>query len=138
MFSSYRSVSSAFMRPQASRIRLLVRWRAMLENEQALAWQAMPYRAPVYAMDGTEIGSAESLLGDEEADIFHGIAVKRRSGGAIAEIPAVRIKKITEKGVVTDLDSTDAAALAAYKEERWFHLGWGGLFRKHPQWDKDK
>jgi len=109
----------------------------MFEDEQAVAWRARPYRAKVYAMDGTEIGTAESLLGDEEEDIFHGIAVKRHSGGPTAEIPATRIKKITEKGVATDLDSTDVAALQAYREEHWFHLGWGGLFRKHPKWDRD-
>ncbi|HZQ48711.1 MAG TPA: hypothetical protein VFB69_00185 [Candidatus Dormibacteraeota bacterium] len=108
----------------------------MLEEEPAIAWMAMPYRAPVYGMDGVEIGTAESLLGDEEADIFHGIAIKRRSGGPTAEVPATRIKKITEKGVVTDLDSSDVAALQAYREEHWFHLGWGGLFRKHPKWDE--
>ena len=107
----------------------------MFEEEQALAWTAMPYRSKVFAADGTEIGAAESLLGDEKADIFHGIAIKRPSG--TAEIPATRIKKITEKGIVTDLDSTDVAGLQPYREEQWFHLGWGGLFRKHPQWDKD-
>jgi hypothetical protein len=109
----------------------------MLEDEPAVAWIAMPYRAPVYGADGTEIGTAESLLGDEEADIFHGIALKRVSGGPTAEVPAARIKKITEKGVVTDLDRSDVAGLQAYREEHWFHLGWGGLFRKHPRWDED-
>jgi hypothetical protein len=109
----------------------------MFEDEPAVAWPAMPYRSVVYAADGTEIGTAESLLGDEDADIFHGIAVRRRSGGATAEIPAMRINKITAKGVATDLDASEVAALQPYREERWFHLGWGGLFRKHPQWDRD-
>jgi hypothetical protein len=109
----------------------------MLEDEAAVAWTAMPYRCAVYAADGTEIGTAESLLGDEEEDIFHGIALKRRTGGPTAEIPAARIKKITEKGVVTDLDASDTANLQAYREEQWFHLGWGGLFRKHPKWDRE-
>jgi hypothetical protein len=109
----------------------------MFEEEPAIAWPAMPYRSLVYSADGTEIGTAESLLGDEQADIFHGIAVKRRSGGPTAEIPAVRIKRITAKGVATDLDSSEAAALQPYQEEKWFHLGWGGLFRKHPKWDRD-
>lgn len=97
----------------------------------------MPYRAKVYAADGSEIGTAESLLGDEEADIFHGIAVKRRSGGPTAEIAAARVKKTTEKGVVTDLDPSEVPNLQAYREEHWFHIGWGGLFRKHPKWDPD-
>jgi len=96
----------------------------------------MPYRAPVVAADGSEIGSAESLLGDEEEDIFHGIVVKGKHGGKPLEIPAVRIKKITEKHVVTDLTDTEVAALQPYREEHWFHIGWGGLFRKHPEWDE--
>jgi hypothetical protein len=108
----------------------------MYEDETAVAWKAMPYRAPVVAADGSEIGSAESLLGDEEEDIFHGVAVRSRAGGRMIEIPAVRIKKITEKHVITDLSSDDVTALPAYREERWFHIGWGGLFRKHPEWDK--
>jgi hypothetical protein len=105
----------------------------MFEDEPAIAWKAMPYRATVVAMDGTDIGTAESLLGDEEEDIFHGIAVKTRSG-RLVEIPAVHVKKITAKGVVTDLDASGVAALGNYREEKWFGIGWGGLFRKHPEW----
>ena len=93
----------------------------------------MPYRAKVVAADGTEIGTAESLLGDEADDIFHGIAV-RTHGGRLVEIAAARVKKITEKGVVTDIDASTIAALDNYREEKWFHIGWGGLFRKHPEW----
>ena len=109
---------------------------AMFDDETAVAWRAMPYRAPVVAADGSEIGTAESLLGDEEEDIFHGIVVKPRPGGKPLEIAAVRIKKITAKHVVTDLTGEDVKALPAYREEHWFHIGWGGLFRKHPEWDE--
>ena len=108
----------------------------MFEDEPAIAWPAMPYRAPVFVLDGSHIGSAESLLGDEEADIFHGIVIKRGSDRKMVEIPAVRVKKITEKGVLTDLDSGDVAGLQPYREEHWYHLGWGGLFRKHPEWSE--
>jgi hypothetical protein len=105
----------------------------MFEDQPALAWIAMPYRAKVVSADGTEIGSAESLLGDEEEDIFHGIAVKVQ-GGRLVEIPALRVKRITALGVATDLDHSDVARLEPYREEKWFHIGWGGLFRKHPEW----
>jgi hypothetical protein len=105
----------------------------MFEDETPLAWKAMPYRAKVYAADGTEIGTAESLLGDEEEDIFHGIAVKA-GGGRVVEIPAARVKRITAKGVETDLAEADVAQLETYKEERWFGIGWGGLFRNRPEW----
>jgi hypothetical protein len=107
----------------------------MFDDETVVAWRAMPYRAPVMAADGSTIGSAESLLGDEKEDIFHGIVVKRHRDGQLLEVAAVRIKKITEKHVVTDVAAGELAALPAYREERWYHLGWGGLFRKHPEWD---
>jgi hypothetical protein len=108
----------------------------MFENETQVAWRAMPYRAPVVGPDGSEIGTAESLLGDEDEDIFHGIVVKREGDGKLVEIAAQQIKKITTNHIITDLGPDEVAALPAYKEERWFHLGWGGLFRKHPQWEE--
>jgi hypothetical protein len=108
----------------------------MFDEETQLAWTAMPYRVPVVAADSSEIGTAESLLGDEAEDIFHGIVIKPRAGGGMVEIPAARIKKITAKGVVTDLGPEDLPRLQPYREEHWFHVGWGGLFRKHPRWDE--
>ena len=107
----------------------------MLEDEPAIAWKAMPYRSPVVDANDTRIGTAESLLGDEEEDIFHGIAVKTATG-RLVEIPAVHVTKITQKGVMTDLDAEGVEALQAYREEKWFHLGWGGVFRKHPEWER--
>jgi hypothetical protein len=108
----------------------------VFDDETTVAWRAMPYRAPVVAADGSEIGTAESLLGDEEEDIFHGIVVKNRHGGKPLEIPAARITRITERHVLTNLTDSDVAALPPYREEHWFHIGWGGLFRKHPEWDE--
>lgn len=107
----------------------------MFDDETVVAWRAMPYRAPVVAADGSTIGSAESLLGDEKEDIFHGIVVKHHGDGRLLEVAAARIKKITEKHVVTDVSAGDLASIPAYREERWYHIGWGGLFRKHPEWD---
>jgi hypothetical protein len=94
----------------------------------------MPYRAPVTDREGRRIGTAESLLGDEAEDIFHGIAVKRASDGKLVEVAAAHVQRITPREVRTDLSSEQVAELPLYKEEHWFHIGWGGLFRKHPEW----
>ena len=102
--------------------------------EDQLSWRATPYRAPVLDARGGSFGRAESLLGDEEEDIFHGLAVKLSDGGRLVEIPAARVARITQSAVHTDLDPSDVASLPAYREEHWYHLGWGGLFRKHPEW----
>ena len=107
----------------------------MFDQEAAIAWKAMPYRANVVTSDGAEIGTAESLLGDEEEDIFHGIAVKA-GGGRLVEIPAARITKITAHGVLTDIGDREVPQLETYREEKWFSIGWGGLFRKHPRWNE--
>jgi hypothetical protein len=108
----------------------------MFEDEPALAWRVTPYRAQVFAADFLEIGTAESLLADDGADIFHGLAVQRRLDGKLVEIPAARITKITAKGILTDLADDDVKALVPYSEERWYHIGWGGLFRNGPGWEK--
>ena len=104
--------------------------------EDQVSWRATPYRAPVLDANGAKFGSAESLLGDEEADIFHGLAVKLSDGGRVVELSAARIARITASAVRTDVKPSEIRSLPPYREEHWFHLGWGGLFRKHPKWDE--
>ena len=60
--------------------------------------------------------------------------LKKLFGGGLVEITAARISRITASAVHTDVDPAQVASLPAYREEHWFHLGWGGLFRKHPEW----
>jgi len=88
----------------------------MLEDETPVAWRAMPRHAPVVAGDGTEIGTADSLLADEDEDIFHGIVLKRKSDGDKVEVPARRITRITTRRVITDLGPSDAATLPPYRK----------------------
>ncbi|HVA21681.1 MAG TPA: hypothetical protein VNN74_06260 [Candidatus Micrarchaeia archaeon] len=102
--------------------------------EERVAWTATPYHAPVLDRDGGAIGTTESLLGDEASDIFHGLAV-RRHGGEVVELAADRVERITRTAVHTSLGAADAVQLPAYRPEHWFHLGWGGLFRKRPEWE---
>jgi hypothetical protein len=105
-------------------------------SEQQVAWTATPYHAPVLDSALNELGTAESLMGDEGEDIFHGLAVKLHQHGRMVEVAAARIQRITTVRVYTDIAPADVAGLPDYKEEKWFHLGWGGLFRKHPQWER--
>ena len=87
---------------------------AMFEDETPIAWRSMPQRASVVGRDGTEFAVAEKLLGDEDADIFHGVVAKR-SDGALVEVSADRIKRMTEHHVITDLDPEEVAALPRYR-----------------------
>jgi hypothetical protein len=107
-----------------------------MDDETPVAWTAMPYRAPVVDAAGNEIGTAESLMGDEAEDIFHGLAVKLKHSGRLVEITAAQIGRVTNQRVNTTIPPEQIAQLPDYQQERWFHLGWGGLFRKHPMWTK--
>jgi hypothetical protein len=106
------------------------------KDDDAISWKATPYRAPVFDTDGNKIGTAESLLGDENSDIFHGLAVKRSHGGHLVEISADQVRRITLSGVETGIEPAQVEGLQPYAEERWFHLGWGGLFRRRPEWEE--
>lgn len=104
------------------------------DDEQQVAWIRTPYHAPVLDTEGEPFGTTESLLGDENEDIFHGLAVKLKHGGRVVEIEAAQVSRITLTAVHTDIAPEAVEGLPAYREERWFHLGEGGLFRKHPEW----
>ena len=73
----------------------------------------MPHHAPVVAADGSEIGTAESVLGDRDEDIFHGL-VLRRHGGQLVEVAAARVKRMTANHVLTDLDPAEVGGLTPY------------------------
>jgi hypothetical protein len=104
------------------------------EQEIPLAWTAMPYRAAVFDVKGKRVGTAESLEGDVDKDIFHGIVVKLEGKRELREMLAERIRRITSRGIYTDLTDTELENLPPYTEERVYHVDWGGLFRKHPEW----
>jgi hypothetical protein len=104
------------------------------EQEIPLSWMAMPYRVPVLDRNGKRIGTAESLEGDVDKDIFHGVVVKLEGSRELRELLADRIQRITNRAVYTDLDEGELESLPPFTEERVYRLDWGGLFRKHPEW----
>ncbi len=60
--------------------------------------------------------------------------MKLAHGGARCEAPAHLVTKITRANVQTSGPPGEASTLEPYQEQRWYHLGWGGLFRKRPEW----
>lgn len=105
-------------------------------DDEEVSWLQCPLHAPVFDAGANQIGTAESLLGDEKEDIFHGIVIKLKDGGELREVPAHLTTKITRVDVQTTVAPGEAKNLEPYHEQRWFHLGWGGLFRKRPEWEE--
>ncbi len=88
----------------------------MFDDESPIAWTALPRDANVVAADGTEIGRVRYVLGDQQEDIFHGLAMRRAGDGETVEVQWNRIKRLTEQHVVTDLSAGEADSLPAYRE----------------------
>lgn len=97
-----------------------------MDDERPVAWTAMPTKVPVYAADGTGVGTAEAVLGDVARDIFHGIVVKLE-GGRHVELMADDVARITTQRVRARLGPTEIDVLADYDGEIG---GLEGLLRK--------
>lgn len=88
----------------------------MFEDETPVAWTVLPRDAIVVAADGSEIGRVVHVLGDQQEDIFHGLAVRRAGDGRTVEVDWPHIKRLTEHHVITDVAAGEAESLPPYRE----------------------
>jgi hypothetical protein len=54
----------------------------MTDDQTSVSWKAIEPHWKVYAADGLEIGEVFQVEGDENADIFDGLAITHRGGPA--------------------------------------------------------
>jgi hypothetical protein len=70
----------------------------------------------VVAADGAEIGQVDEVTGDENADIFDGLAVATSTLGKPRYVPAEQVSSIEEGTVHLSLTSAECAQLGEYLE----------------------
>jgi hypothetical protein len=70
----------------------------------------------VYASDGTEVGQVDEVTGDDNADIFDGLAVAASALGKPKYVPAEQVTTITEGRVDLSLSSADFAETSEFLE----------------------
>ena len=70
----------------------------------------------VYASDGTEVGAVDEVAGDENADIFDGLAVAASALGKPKYVPAESVTTITEGRVDLSLSSADFGGTSEFLE----------------------
>ena len=70
----------------------------------------------VYASDGTEVGQVDEVAGDENVDIFDGLAVAVSALGKPKYVPAESVTTITEGRVNLSLSSADFAETSEFLE----------------------
>jgi uncharacterized protein YrrD len=69
-----------------------------------VSWKVVERGWSVRAPDGKELGKIEDVLGDADADIFHGLTVASGLLGRTHEVPSERVSEIREGEVVLDGD----------------------------------
>jgi len=71
----------------------------------------------VYASDGTEVGSVDEVAGDDNADIFDGLAIARSTFAKPTYVPAESVGVITDDGrIELTLTTEQVDALGEYLE----------------------
>jgi hypothetical protein len=70
----------------------------------------------VYSADGAEVGAVDEVAGDDNADIFDGLAVATSALAKPRYIPAESVTTITEGRVDLSLTSADFAGTSEFLE----------------------
>jgi hypothetical protein len=70
----------------------------------------------VYASDGAEVGEVDEVAGDDNADIFDGLAVAASVLGKPKYVPAESVTTITEGRVDLSLSSAEFAGTSEFLE----------------------
>jgi hypothetical protein len=71
----------------------------------------------VYASDGTEVGAVDEVAGDDNADIFDGLAIARSTFAKPTYVPAESVGTIYDDGrIELTLTTEQVGALGEYLE----------------------
>jgi hypothetical protein len=81
-----------------------------------VSWLLIRRGWKVFSSDGAEIGSVDEVVGDDERDIFDGLAVATSALGKPRYVPSEQVGEITEGLVRLKLTQVDAAGLGEYLE----------------------
>lgn len=77
--------------------------------DDPVAWRYIKEGTPVHGPDGAQLGTVDAMLGSDQEDIFHGIAVK---GGLLSTPRVVKaddVVTMTPSGVEVRLDAEGLA-----------------------------
>ena len=68
-----------------------------------VAWKTIEHNWPVYAADGDQVGKVFLVVGDENEDIFDGLAITHHTGFAVhnyADLP--HYAEVSQVGAIDD------------------------------------
>jgi len=84
--------------------------------DDPISWFLIRRGWKVVSSDGAEVGSVDEVVGDDEHDIFDGLAVATSALGKPRYVPSEQVGEITEGIVRLKLAEADAVRLGEYLE----------------------
>jgi hypothetical protein len=101
-------------------------------DEPQVAWKAIEEGAEVFSSEAEAVARVSRVVGDTDADVFTGLAVKLGTLGSERFVPSERVTAIWPSRVDVDLPSGGFEGLPEYEDAptvRW-QPDSGGLFRR--------
>jgi len=103
-------------------------------SEPQVSWKAIEANAPVFSSEGEAVGKVESVVGDQDADVFTGLAVSIDVLGPARLVPSECVRGIWPDRVDVALTKVQIERLPEYEETptvRWRPSeGLGGFLRR--------
>ena len=102
-------------------------------SEPEVSWKALEPGAEVVGADGDSVGTLSRVVGDADADVFTGIAVKASFLSGERLVPSERVRGIWPERVEIDLSKADVDSLPLYEDSpavRWTPDEGGGFFSR--------
>jgi hypothetical protein len=101
-------------------------------NQPQVAWKAIEEGAEVFSSEAEAVARVSRVVGDVDADVFTGLAVKVGTLGSELFVPSERVTAIWPNRVDVDLPSAAIEALPEHEDAptvRWQPEA-GGFFRR--------
>jgi len=81
-----------------------------------VSWLQIEKGWNVVTVDGTELGAVYEVTGDENADIFDGLAIKAKRSAPTLYVPAEQVGEIVPGEVRLTINSAEAESLEPFTE----------------------
>jgi hypothetical protein len=85
-------------------------------NERQVSWLVVEKGWRVVAADGVDVGTVDRIAGDENLDIFDGLAVSTGTLRTPVYVPAEQVGPITDGTVKLKIQSAAVESLEPYRE----------------------
>ena len=80
-----------------------------------VSWLVIETGWKVVSTDGQDLGRVQEVLGDQESDIFNGLAVNTGALGKPKVVPAENVAEIVEGEITLDLTADAVGRLADHE-----------------------